>query len=75
MDKEYIDGILYKMALRYLGDYSTAVHEVFKYSGNKDYDKVHATLSTKCKDMKLQSELSYEFVMRLDIGNCLTLNS
>ena len=30
---------------------------------NNDYDKVHAGLSTKCKDLKLRSELSYEFVM------------
>ena len=53
MDEEYIDGILYEMAPRYVGDYSAEVNEVFKYSSDKDYEKKHATLRTKCKDMKL----------------------
>ena len=52
------------MAGRYVGDYSAEVDEVFKYSSDKEYDKKYETLSTKCKDMKLRSELSYEFVMK-----------
>ena len=51
------------MALQYLGDYTTEVHKIFKYLGNKDYDKVYETSLTKCKDLKFRSELSYEFVM------------
>ena len=51
------------MAPHYLGKYTTEVHEVFKYSSDKEYDKVHGTLLMKCKDLKLRSESSYEFVM------------
>ena len=61
MNEEYIDGILYEMVLQYLRNHSTTVHEVLKHSEDKDYDK--EGLSTKCKDMKLRSELSYEFVL------------
>ena len=53
MDKEYLDGILYEMAPRYVGKYSIEVPEVFKYLSDTDYEKTHATLSTKCKEMKL----------------------
>ena len=63
MNEEYIDGILYEVVLQYLRNHNTTVHEVLKYLEDKDYDKVHTGLSTKCKDMKLRSELSYEFVM------------
>ena len=45
--------MLYEMALRYLGDYTTEVHKVFKYPDDKDYEKVYEMLSTKCKDLKL----------------------
>ena len=55
--------MLYQMAPRYLGDYTTEVYKVFKYLGNKDYEKVYEMLSTKCKDMKLRSKLLYEYVM------------
>ena len=41
------------MTSRYLGDYTAEVDKVFKYPGNKDYEKVYETLSTKCKDLKL----------------------
>ena len=64
MDEEYLDGILYEMAPRYRGQYSAEVLEVFKYSSDTDHEKTHATLSTKCKEMKLQSQLSYEFVSK-----------
>ena len=53
--EQYIDGILYEMAPQDVRDYSAEGHEVFKYSSNKDYEKIHATLLTKCKDMKLRS--------------------
>ena len=57
-----MNGILYEMAPCYLGDYTTNVHEVFKYSSDKEYENMHGTLSTKCKEMRLWSELLYEFV-------------
>ena len=50
------------MAPRYVGQYSAKVPEVFKYSSDTDHEKTHATLSTKCKEMKLRSQLLYEFV-------------
>ena len=52
------------MAPRYVREYSAEVPEVFKYSSDTDYEKTHATLSTKCKEMKLRSQLSYEFVSK-----------
>ena len=64
MDEEYLDGILYEMAPRYVRQYSAEVPEVFKYSSDTDHEKTHASLSTKCKEMKLQSQLSYEFVSK-----------
>ena len=63
VNEEFLNGMLYKMAPRYLGDYTTEVYKVFKYPGDKDYEKVYETLSTKCKDLKLRSELSYKYVM------------
>ena len=64
MDEEYLNGILYEMAPRYAGQYSAEVPEVFKYSSDTDHEKTHASLSTKCKEMKLRSQLSYEFVSK-----------
>ena len=52
------------MAPRYVGQYSAEVPEVFKYSSDTDHEKTHASLSTKCKEMKLRSQLSYEFVSK-----------
>ena len=52
------------MALRYVRQYSAKVPEVFKYSSDTDHEKTHASLSTKCKEMKLRSQLSYEFVSK-----------
>ena len=51
--KSTLMAYLYEMVLQYLRNHSTTVHEVLKYLEDKDYDKVHAGLSTKCKDMKL----------------------
>ena len=53
MDEEYLDGILYEMAPRYVGQYSAEVPEVFKYSSDTDHEKTHASLSMKYKEMKL----------------------
>ena len=53
MDEEYLDGIFYEMAPQYVRQYSTEVPEVFKYLSDTDHEKTHATLSTKCKEMKL----------------------
>ena len=64
MDEEYLDGILYKMVSRYVREYSAEVLEVFKYSSDTDYEETHASLSMKCKEMNLQSQLSYEFVSK-----------
>ena len=64
MDEEYLDGILYKMVSRYVREYSAEVLEVFKYSSDTDYEKTHASLSMKYKEMKLLSQLSYEFVSK-----------
>ena len=64
MDEEYLNGILYEMAPRYVGQYSAEVPEVFKYSSDRDHEKTHVSLSTKCKEMKLRSQLSYEFVSK-----------
>ena len=64
MDEEYLDGILYEMVSRYVREYNAEVLEVFKYSSDTDYEKTHASLSTKYKEMKLWSQLSYEFVSK-----------
>ena len=64
MDEEYLDGILYKMVSRYVREYSAEVLEVFKYSSDTDYEKTHASLSMKYKEMKLRSQLLYEFVSK-----------
>ena len=53
MDEEYLDGILYEMVSRYVREYNTEVLEVFKYSHDTDYEKTHASLSMKYKEMKL----------------------
>ena len=52
------------MVPRYVGQYSAEVPEVFKYSSDTDHEKTHANLSTKCKEMKLRSQLLYEFVSK-----------
>ena len=46
--------------------YSAEVPEVdlFKYSSDTDYEKTHASLSMKYKEMKLRSQLWYEFVSK-----------
>ena len=64
MDEEYLDGILYEMVSRYVREYNAEVLEVFKYSSDTDYEKTHASLSMKYKEMKLQSQLLYEFVSK-----------
>ena len=53
VDEEYLDGILYEMVPRYAREYSAEIPGVFKYSSDTDYEKTHASLSTKCKEMKL----------------------
>ena len=52
------------MAPRYVGQYSAEVPEVFKFSSDTDHEKTHASLLMKCKEMKLRSQLSYEFVSK-----------
>ena len=52
------------MVSRYVREYSAEVPEVFKYSSDTDYEKTHASLSMKYKEMKLRSQLSYEFVSK-----------
>ena len=52
------------MAPWYVGQYSAEVPEVFKYSSDTDHEKTHVSLSMKCKEMKLRSQLSYEFVSK-----------
>ena len=64
MDEEYLDGILYEMVSQYVREYNAEVLEVFKYSSDTDYEKTHASLSTKYKEMKLRSQLLYEFVSK-----------